>query len=40
MEGVTTYTLLEMKDKYLGKKGTAERDVYEHALKMELCNKK
>ncbi len=31
-----TYTLSEMEDKYIGKKGTKERDEYEYELKMEL----
>lgn len=31
-----TYTLDEVKDKYLGKKGTEERDVYENELRLDL----
>ena len=31
-----TYTLDEMKDKYVGKKGTKERDEYEYELRMEI----
>jgi HTH-type transcriptional regulator/antitoxin HipB len=31
-----TYTLDEAKDKYLGKKGTAERDAYENELRLDL----
>ena len=31
-----TYTLDEAKDKYLGKKGTAERDAYESELRLDL----
>jgi HTH-type transcriptional regulator / antitoxin HipB len=30
------YTLAEMEDKYIGKKGTPERDAYEYDLKMGL----
>ena len=31
-----TYTLNEVKDKYLGKKGTAKRDSYENELRLDL----
>ena len=31
-----TYTLEEAKDKYIGKKGTAERDAYENELRLDL----
>ena len=31
-----TYTLEQAKDKYLGKKGTAERDAYENQLRLDL----
>ncbi|MEW4924839.1 helix-turn-helix transcriptional regulator [Algibacter sp. 2305UL17-15] len=31
-----TYTLDEVKDKYLEKKGTAERDAYENELRLDL----
>ena len=31
-----TYTLDEMKDKYVGKKGTKYRDEYEYELRMEI----
>lgn len=31
-----TYTLDEVKDRYLGKKGTAERDAYENELQLDL----
>lgn len=31
-----TYTLGEMKDKYVGKKGTKDRDEYEYELRMEI----
>lgn len=30
------YTLDEVKDRYLGKKGTAERDAYENELRLDL----
>jgi DNA-binding XRE family transcriptional regulator len=33
------YSLSEMEDKYLGKKGTPERDAYEYELKMELLGR-
>lgn len=32
-------TLAEMKDKYIGKEGTPERDAYEYELKMEVLGK-
>lgn len=31
-----SYSLSEMKDKYIGKKGTAARDMYEYELSMDL----
>ena len=34
-----TYTLSEMKDKYIGKVGTKERDDYEYELQMEILGK-
>ena len=34
-----TYTLAEMKDKYIGKVGTTERDEYEYELRMEVLGK-
>ncbi len=34
-----TYTFDEVKDKYLGKKGTAERDAYENELRLDLIGK-
>ena len=34
-----TYTLTEMKDKYIGKAGTKERDDYEYELKMDVLGK-
>lgn len=33
------YTLAEMEDKYIGEKGTSERDTYEYELKMELLGR-
>lgn len=33
------YTLSEMEEKYIGKKGTPERDAYEYELKMELLGR-
>ena len=36
MAKMKTYTLSEMEDKYIGKKGTKEREEYEYELKMEL----
>lgn len=34
-----TYSLAEMKDKYIGKIGTPERDDYEHELRMDVLGK-
>ena len=34
-----TYTLAEMKDKYIGKVGTTERDEYEYELRMDVLGK-
>lgn len=34
-----TYSLAEMKDKYIGKPGTKERDDYEYELRMDLLGK-
>lgn len=34
-----TYSLSEMKDKYIGKVGTAERDEYEYELRMDVLGK-
>jgi DNA-binding XRE family transcriptional regulator len=31
-----TYSFNEVKDKYIGKKGTAERDAYENELRLDL----
>lgn len=33
------YTLAEMEDKYIGEKGTKERDEYEYELRMELLGR-
>ncbi|GAB5466633.1 MAG: helix-turn-helix transcriptional regulator [Candidatus Kapaibacteriales bacterium] len=33
------YTLSEMEDKYIGKKGTEQRDAYEYELRMELLGR-
>jgi HTH-type transcriptional regulator/antitoxin HipB len=35
----TTYSLAEMKDKYIGKVGTTERDEYEYELSMEVLGR-
>jgi HTH-type transcriptional regulator / antitoxin HipB len=34
-----SYTLTEMKDKYIGKVGTSERDKYEYELNMEVLGR-
>ncbi|MCX8491416.1 MAG: helix-turn-helix transcriptional regulator [Cyclobacteriaceae bacterium] len=34
-----TYTLAEMKDKYIGKVGTRKRDDYEYELRMDVLGK-
>lgn len=34
-----TYTFAEMKDRYIGKVGTKERDEYEYELRMEILGK-
>ena len=36
---IKTYSLAEMKDKYIGKVGTAERDEYEYELSMDILGK-
>jgi len=33
------YTLADMKDKYIGKVGTRERDAYEYELRMDVLGK-
>lgn len=34
-----SYTLAEMKDKYIGKEGTRERDQYEYELRMDVLGR-
>jgi len=36
---IKTYSLAEMKDKYIGQVGTKERDEYEYELRMDLLGK-
>ena len=36
---IKSYSLAEMKDKYIGKVGTAGRDSYEYELRMEVLGK-
>ncbi len=36
---IKTYSLTEMKDKYIGKVGTVNRDNYEYELQMDLLGK-
>jgi HTH-type transcriptional regulator/antitoxin HipB len=36
---IKTYSLTEMKDKYIGKIGTTERDEYEYELRMDVLGK-
>lgn len=36
---IKTYSLAEMKDKNIGKEGTAERDEYEYELSMDVLGK-
>jgi HTH-type transcriptional regulator/antitoxin HipB len=36
---IKTYSLTEMKDKYIGKVGTVERDEYEYELRMDVLGK-
>ena len=36
---IKTYSLTEMKDKYIGKIGTTDRDEYEYELRMEFLNR-
>ncbi len=38
-KGIKTYSLTEMKDKYIGKVGTAYRDEYEYELRMDILGK-
>ncbi|MCS4433526.1 helix-turn-helix domain-containing protein [Aquiflexum gelatinilyticum] len=36
---IKTYSLAEMKDKYIGKVGTVDRDEYEYELRMDVLGK-
>ncbi len=36
---IKTYSLTEMKDKYVGKIGTTDRDEYEYELRMDVLGK-
>jgi len=36
---IKTYSLAEMKDKYIGKAGTPEREEYEYELRMDVLGK-
>jgi HTH-type transcriptional regulator / antitoxin HipB len=36
---IRTYSLAEMKDKYIGKAGTKEREVYEYELRMDILGR-
>ena len=36
---ILSYSLAEMKDKYLGKVGTNERDAYEYELRMDILGR-
>lgn len=36
---IKTYSLAEMKDKYIGRVGTKERDEYEYELRMDVLGK-
>jgi HTH-type transcriptional regulator / antitoxin HipB len=36
---IRSYSLAEMKDKYIGKPGTEERDQYEYELRMDVLGK-
>lgn len=38
-KALKTYSLAEMKDKYIGKLGTKERDDYEYELRMDVLGK-
>ena len=38
-DSIRTYSLSEMKDKYIGKTGNPERDAYEYELRMDLLGK-
>ncbi len=36
---IKTYSLSDLKDKYIGKPGTNEREIYEYELRMELLGR-
>ncbi len=36
---ITSYSLAEMKDKYIGKVGTAERDNYDYELRVDMLGR-
>ncbi|MDO9038303.1 MAG: helix-turn-helix transcriptional regulator [Lutibacter sp.] len=36
---IRSYSLAEMKDKYIGKEGTIERDEYEYELRMDVLGR-
>ncbi|GAB1451479.1 helix-turn-helix transcriptional regulator [Draconibacterium sp.] len=38
-KGIKTYSLTEMKDRYIGKEGTTDREEYEYELRMEVLGK-
>jgi len=38
-KAIKTFTLAEMKDKYIGKPGTKERDQYEYELRMDVIGR-
>ncbi|RDB07862.1 helix-turn-helix domain-containing protein [Runella aurantiaca] len=38
-EEIKTYSLTEMKDSYIGKVGTTDRDEYEYELRMDVLGK-
>lgn len=38
-EQIKSYSLSEMKDKYIGKVGTADRDSYEYELRMDVLGR-
>lgn len=38
-EEIKTYSLAEMKDRYIGKVGTTDRDEYEYELRMDVLGK-
>ena len=38
-KGMKTYTLADMKDKYIGKAGTKGQDDYEYELRMDVLGK-